>query len=246
MKVRWSLVLPVAGTVLLAGGIIVGLLAPRHTGTALVMGVFGIIGITVALGAPLRRSGSPHGPHWRLIGYGVGGMVAASAIFNLPPHSALAAGLILILSVGSWCIGVGILGGGLYGIAAAVAAGLLGSALLMAPTPLALASVGVPLHCKIPNSDGHVYDFTAVCPGGHRYTFPSQHSHDFPGARVTVLVDPHGILAPEYAGEHHPAEDLPVAIGSVLVAAGVVVAAAVNRNRRHGEVARVVKPPITT
>jgi hypothetical protein len=246
-RVRWSLVLPVGGAVMLAVAVVLGVVAPRDVAVSLVVGVFGIIGISVAVGAPLRRAGSPKGPHWRLITYGVVAMIAASLIVTLPPHSYIAGALILVLGAGLFCIGTGMLGGGWYGIVGACGGGLLGAALMMAPTPLALAHVGVTVHCRIPDSDGiDVYDFTAVCPGGHRYPFLSKYSHTFPHAAVDVLVDPNGVLEAEYVGEHDPAEDLPAAVGSILLAAGVVIAAAVNRSRRRGQVAHVVKPPITT
>jgi hypothetical protein len=246
-RIRWSLVMAVAGAVMLAAAIVIGVVAPRDVALSLVLGVFGIIGISVVVGSPLRRAGSPHGPHWRLITYGVIAMAAASLIVTFPPHSYVAGSLFLVLGAGLFCIGTAILGGGWFGIIGACAGGLLASALVMAPTPLALARIGVPVQCVIPGSDGiDVYDFTAVCPGGHRYPFLSKYAHDFPGDRVTILVDPNGVLEAEYAGEHDPAEDLPVAIGSILVAAGVVAAGAINRRRQHGNPRHAVKPPIMT
>lgn len=246
-KSRWSLLPPVGGTILLVAGVVVGLRAPQAVLASTLLGVFGIIGIMVGIGAPLRRPGSPSGHHWRLIGFGVAAMVAAGVIVTLPPHSYVVGVLLLICGVGAWCVGVGMLGGGWFGIIGACASGLLASSLLMAPTPLALAKVGVPVQCHVAGSDGlDVRDFTAVCPGGHRYAFNSESLHDFPGGRVTVLVDPNGVFEAEYAGEHDPPEDVAVAVLSILVAAGVVVAAAMNRSRRKGRVAHVVKPPITT
>lgn len=244
-KVRW--VLPIGGAVLLAAAVVIGVVAPRLVALSLVAGVFGIIGITVAIGAPLRRPGSPQGPYWRLIAYGVAGMVVGSLAVTLPPHSYLVGVLVMVLGVGCWCVGVGILGGGWFGIIGAGAAGLLVMGLAMAPTPVALSYVGVPVQCHVQGSDGRdVYDFTAVCPGGRTYAFNSEQSRDFPGGRVTVLVDPHGIISAEFVGEQSPDEDLPVAVGAVLVAAGVVVAAAYNRRRLRGRVAHVVQPPVTT
>lgn len=250
---RSSWVLSISGTVLLAGAVAACALAPRHTAVAFLIGVLGVLCIAIAVGAPLRRPGPPRGPHWLLIGSGTAAMVVAGLVTTLPPHSYGIGTLFLVLGAGLFCIGVGFLGGGWFGIIGAVAAGLLGAALVIAPTPLALARVGVPEHCSIPAADGYelpdgftVYDFTAVCPDGHRYPFPNTHERVFPGRRVTVLVDPHGVLAPEFAGEHDPGEDLPAAIASVLLPAAVVAAAAINRALRRGRVRPVVKPPITT
>jgi hypothetical protein len=211
---------------------------------AVVAGVVVIIVIVVLVGAPLRRAGSPRGRSGAMIAVGSVLMVAAGVTFLLPPHPVVVASLVLILGVGLFTIGTAILGGGLFGFLGAAGAGLAGAALMMAPTPIALSHVGRPVACHVRGYDGDpVYDdFTADCPGGRDYHFQTRDTWHFPGGRVTVLVDPNGILAPQFAGQHHPTEDLVVAILSLLAGAGVVTAAAVNHRRRRGQVSPVVRP----
>jgi hypothetical protein len=247
---RWwrAVWLAAAGVVLLVVAGWLGISSARYLALAVVAGVFGIIAIVVVVGAPLRRGGSPRGRPGTMIFVGSVLMVLAGTAYLLPPHPVVVASLVLILGVGLFTIGTAILGGGLFGILGAVGGGLAGAALMMAPTPIALGHVGVPVSCRVRGYDGGtVYgDFTADCPGGRSYPFTTRDRWDFPAGRVRVLVDPHGIVATEFAGQHHPGEDLLVGILSVLAAAGVVTAAGVNRRLRRGQVRPVVKPPTTT
>jgi hypothetical protein len=242
-KSRWPVVIGSAGAAALIAAGALGTASSKYYALALVIGVVGVIAIVSVVGAPLRRSGSPQGRTGLMIGTSALLAVAASLAMTLPPHSALIGTLLLIVSTGLFAIGVGILGGGMYGIIACVGAGLAGSALLLGPTPIALAHVGTTMTCQIRDYHNRaVGDFTADCPDGHHYSFLTKDWREFPDGRVAVIVDRHGLLQAQFVGQHRPTLDLVVSILSLLIAAGIVVAAALNRRRLRGQVPRVVIP----
>lgn len=209
-------------------------------------GVSLIIVIAVLAGRHLRRPGSPKGPTWRNILLGLLLFVTAGVLDTLPPHNVVLAGLVMILGVVFFAIGIATLGGGnfsYYGAAACVAA----VPFLMLPTPVGLHFVGHTINCRVRGYRGHsVTNFTADCPDGRSYDFHKHGLHDFPGGNVQVTVDPHGLLQAQYVGQENLAEDLVGGTLCLLAGAGIVAAAAYNRKRLHGQVRHVVKPPFST
>ncbi|MFK4084337.1 hypothetical protein ACI2LF_09535 [Kribbella sp. NPDC020789] len=210
-------------------------------------GVAAILAIMIVAGKPLRHRGSPHGPAWRYVGLGGALFVVAALLNTFPPHSVVLAVLVMLLATGFFTLGIAILGGGYFGFLGAAASGLTATALFMAPTPVGLAHFGRTLSCRV--RDPHPYGvrtFTAECPDGRSYDFTSNSPRHFPGGRVNVLVDPHGLLQAQFVGQQHAGRDLVAAVLMLLTAAGVVVAAAVTNRRKHGQVDHVVNPRFTS
>ncbi|WP_405064155.1 hypothetical protein OG474_21590 [Kribbella sp. NBC_01505] len=207
------------------------------------LGVAAILVITIVAGKPLRRRGSPQGPMWRYVGLGAVLFVVAGLLFTLPPHAVLPAVLVMVLGTVFFTLGIAILGGGYFGLLGALASGLAAVPLFMTPTPVGLAAVGTTITCSVHDYRGrHVSDFTADCPDGRSYDFTTEKLREFPGGKVQVIVDPHGVLKPQFVGQEHVTVDLVAGIACLLGAAGIVAAAAVQRRRRHGQVDHVVSP----
>ncbi|MFF0338148.1 hypothetical protein [Kribbella sp. NPDC004875] len=207
------------------------------------LGVAVILAIAIVAGKPLRRRGSPHGPMWRYIAFGTSLFVVAGLLATFPPHSTVFAVLVMVLGVAFFTFGIAILGGGYYGYLGALASGLAAVPFFMTPTPVGLAHVGQTLTCTV--RDYHSYgvsDFTVDCPNGRHYDFTTDHLHQFPGGRVQVIVDPHGILQAQFVGQAHEQVDLVVGILCLLGAAAIVVAAALHRRKLNGHVKQVVNP----
>jgi hypothetical protein len=235
------------GVVLLLVAGVVSAVAPHQLSWSVVIGVVGILAVVMVVGAPLRRRGSPRGRSGRMIGAGSGLLVAAGVSYALPPHPLVVSCLVLMLGATLFTIGVAILGGGVFGLVGAIAAGLVGAALLLEPTPVLLSHVTTPVTCQLHGANGDFTgrrDFSVDCPRGRRYTISNRHDLLFPERRVQVLADPNGLLATQYVGEHQPTADLLAGTASILAAAGVVVAAGLNRRRRHGQVRPVMRMPL--
>lgn len=245
-RARWlpSAVGIAVGVVLLVVAGVVSAAAPRQLSWSVVIGVAGILAIVMVVGAPLRRRGSPQGRSGIMIGVGSGLLVLAGLTYTLPPHPLVVSCLVLMLGAVLFTIGVAILGGGMFGFVGAIAAGLAGAALLLEPTPILLSHVTTPVTCQLRGGDGDFTgggDFSVDCPDGRRYSFTTKHDLLFPQRRVQVLADPNGILATQYVGQHQPNADLLGGTVSILIAAGVVAAAGLNRRRRHGRVRPVAR-----
>ncbi|HEY0475679.1 MAG TPA: hypothetical protein VGD34_28610 [Kribbella sp.] len=234
-----------ATAVVVAGALSIS--SSRYFAFAFVLGVAGVLAIVITIGKPLRRGGSPQGNSTAMIAIGSALFVVAGAAQTFPPHSVLLAVLVLLVGIGLFTVGVAILGGGFFGFLGAAASGFIAPALMLAPTPIALDHVGTTVSCTVDRYRGHaVYDFTASCPNGESYAFTSKRSRDFPGGKVKVIVDPNNVLEAQFVGEHNPSADLVGGILSILVGAGIVAAAALNRRRHRGQVRPVVKPMIHT
>lgn len=206
-------------------------------------GVSLIIVVTIVAGRHLRRPGSPHGPTWRYILLGLTLFVTAGALNALPPHNVVLAALVMIMGVGFFAIGIATMGGGNFSFYGAAACGMAAVPFLMLPTPIGLHIVGKTINCRVRGWDGFsVTDFTADCPDGRSYDFHKHGLHDFSGGDVAVVVDPHGVLQPQYVGEENLTEESIFGGLAIVGAAGIVTAAAYNRKRLHGQVKHVVKP----
>ncbi|WP_432887479.1 hypothetical protein ACQPYH_05475 [Kribbella sp. CA-245084] len=208
-------------------------------------GVSLILVIMIIAGRYFRRPGAPKGPMWQYIGVGFALFVTAGVLYTFPPHTIVAAALVMVLGTGFFTFGIAMLGGGYFGFFGAVASGMAAVPFLMTPTPVALTHVGHTITCHLRGhrGDDEVYgEFTADCPSGRSYNFNKHGSHTFPDGQVQVVVDPHGVLQAEFVGQENAKLDLVTGILGLLGAAGIVVAAAVNRRRRHGVVKHVVNP----
>lgn len=206
-------------------------------------GVSLIIVIVITAGRHLRHPGSPKGPTWHHIVPGWVLLVLAGALYTFPPHDVVLAVLVMILGAGFLVMGIATLGGGNFGYFGALAGGLAAVPFLMTPTPVALSQVGTTINCHVRGWDGYaVYEFTADCPNGHSYNFTKHGAHDFPDGKVPVILDPHGVLQPEFVGEENVTADLVGGILCLLGAAGIIAAAAVHNRRLHGNVRHVVNP----
>lgn len=218
-----------------------------RTGIEFFGGMVAIIAIVIVAGRHLRRPGSPKGPTWHHIVLGWVLLVAAGALYTFPPHDIVLSVLVLVLGVGFLVMGIATLGGGNFGYFGALAGGLAAVPFVMTPAPVALSQVGTTITCHVRGYDGDpVYEFTADCPNGHSYDFTKHGSHDFPGGTVPVILDKHGVLQPEFVGEENVTADLVGGILCLLVAAGIIVAAAVHNRRLHGDVRHVVKPGLSS
>jgi hypothetical protein len=232
------------GVALLAAAGLIEWLSPGSPGTALMVGATGIVCICVVVGAPIRRSRresefpSPRSV-MRPVLAGVALMAVASVIFTLPPHSIFFAVFLLILGAVLFTFGVAMLGGGVFGVLGPIAAGLLGAALLMAPQRLALADINHTVNCVAIGA--HFGDLKVTCPGPRTYEFRTKGDtgyevHD----RVRVYTDPHHLLKPMYYGQFHAGKDEVALILSLLVTAGIVAGAAINRRLRGGHPRRII------
>ena len=206
-------------------------------------GVSLIILVSVIAGRHLRRPGSPHGPTWRYILLGLMLFITAGALDALPPHNIVLAALVMIMGVAFFAIGIATLGGGNFSFYGAAACGMAAVPFLMLPTPIGLHIVGKTITCRVRGWNGFsVTDFTADCPDGRSYDFHKHGLHYFAGGNVPVVVDPHGVLQPQYVGEENVTEEAIFGGLALLGAGGIIGAAAYNRKRLHGQVKHVVKP----
>jgi hypothetical protein len=239
----WTAGLVLAGTALLLSTALIEALSPDSVGLAVVLGTFGIILVVVVVGTPLRRGGGTADTGLRLVVSAVVLVLLCGVLYTLPPHSVVFAALLMIVSAGFFTIGVAIVGGGYFGIIGAVGAGLTCAAIMMAPTPIALATMHHTMTCAIPvqpyRDTG--LDFDVHCPDGKVYPIRSRQEHAL-GVPVRMLVDPHGLLRPELADRVHVHKDELALALSLLTGAGTVVAALINRRRHRGRVRPVVSP----
>ncbi|GAA1570640.1 hypothetical protein GCM10009804_28840 [Kribbella hippodromi] len=209
----------------------------------LVGGVAVILAIVIVAGKPLRRRGSPQGPMWRYIALGAVLFLLGGVMYTFPPHSTLFACLVIVLGTGFFCIGIAILGGGYYTYLGAVASGLAAVPFVMTPTPVGLSRVGQTLTCTIRDYKSYgVSEFTADCPNGHSYPFTVQGLREFPGGKLQVIVDPHGLLRAQFVGQAHVRIDLIAGILCLLGATAIVIAAALHRRKLGGQVKPAMNP----
>ncbi|HET6504488.1 MAG TPA: hypothetical protein VFG87_27375 [Amycolatopsis sp.] len=185
-------------------------------------------------------AGSPAGVLAQRLGIRTGRVVApagllvvfaGTALFLLPPHSAIAA---IGLGIGGVCaFALGVLrfaGGPWWALIIAVASGaLLFAALNVAGRGLALHLFGQDESCLVVHREevettarypheGFVH--TVRCPAAGTLTIRTDSTdRQEPGARVDVLDDPGGLLEPDFAHRHDLAVDVLVlvaALGSVV------------------------------
>ncbi|MGI5224434.1 hypothetical protein [Actinoallomurus sp. CA-142502] len=238
----WAAGLLVLGIALLLSTALIEALSPDSVGASVLLGTFGVICLVVVVGTPLRRrrAGSA-ATGGRLIASALVLTLLCGVLYTLPPHSVVFAALLLIVAAGFFTIGVAIVGGGYFGLVGAVGAGLICAAVMMAPTPIALATMDHTVTCEIPAQRyaGTSDDFDVHCPGGKVYPIRSRQPHAT-GVPVRMLIDPHGLLRPEIADRVHVHKDELALLLSLLLGAATVVAAYVNR--RRGRVRPVVSP----
>jgi hypothetical protein len=238
----WGVGLLVLGIALLLSTALTEALSPRSVGASVVLGTFGVICVVVVVGTPLRRQrGGGAGTGGRLIVSALVITLLCGVLYTLPPHSVVFAALLLIVAAGFFTIGVAIVGGGYFGIVGAVGAGLICAAVMMAPTPIALATMDHTVTCEIPAQrfGDTSYEFDVHCPGGKVYPIKTKQPHAT-GVPVRMLFDPHGLLRPEIADRVHVHKDELALVLSLLGGVGTVAAAYVNR--RRGRVRPVVSP----
>lgn len=169
-------------------------------------------------------------------------MFAGTLLFLLPPHSTIAAIVLCLAGVVVYALGVLQIARGPWWalIIGALSGLLLCTALIVAGRGLALRLFGEAVSCQVVDRrqvdtsaryKHHDFVHTLGCPAAGSLSIRTDSTdRQPPGAPVEILLDPDGVLEPDFAGRHL----LPVDVVMIVVALGAVAATiTVARRRSH-------------
>lgn len=177
---------------------------------------------------------------------GIALIIVAGVVNTLPPHSTIAAVVLLVIGAMAYVFGVSALGQTrIFFSAAAASVSLMGAATLIAPTVIALNAFGSTTGCTVVARSYHYggtnrhgrssssYVHTLRCANNATYsiTTGSDSSHEI-GDQVKVLYDPSGLMKPMFTDQHNATADAFLMGAGWLGVIATVMCAVIRKRRR--------------